>query len=146
MAGVMRRRGKGNGELPMNGRYVGYVDGGDPLHGFLTWIVRDVMKVRESQAACRAFRLSGSNVVYAYQEKFSGAKVICKFYGRRAGEAREGYEGLEPLRRSNLIVSPHRAIRPLGFDCDISGVLGGEYYAGGECRHALGRGTPHQDG
>jgi len=60
----------------MNGRYVGYVDGGDPLHGFLSWIVRDVMRVRESRAAFRAFRLSGSNVVCAYQEKFSGVKVI----------------------------------------------------------------------
>ena len=66
----------------MNGRYVGYVDGGDPLHGFLSRIIRDVMRVRESRAAFRAFRLSGSNVVYAYQEKFSGVKVICKFYGR----------------------------------------------------------------
>ena len=70
----------------MNGRYVGYVDGGDPLHGFLSQIVRDVMRVRESRAAFRAFRLSGSNVVYAYQEKFSGVKVICKFYGPRAGK------------------------------------------------------------
>src|SRR6478735_4831216 len=105
----------------MNGRYVGYVDGDDPLHGFLSWIIRDVMRVRESRAAFRAFRLSGSNVVYAYQEKFSGVKVICKFYGPRFADldkaawmARQEYEGLETLRRYNLIGSPHHVIRPLG--------------------------------
>ena len=80
----------------MNGRYVGYVDGGDPLHGFLSWIIRDVMRVRESRAAFRVFRLSGSNEVYAYQEKFSGVQVICKFYGPLARrKARQEYEGLE---------------------------------------------------
>ena len=65
----------------MNGRYVGYLAGDDPLHGFLSGIIRDHMEVREAHPAFRAFRLCGSNVVYAYQEKFSGVKIICKFYG-----------------------------------------------------------------
>ena len=56
----------------MNGRYVGYLAGDDPLHGFLRRIIRDRMEVREAHPAFRVFRLSGSNVVYAYQEKFSG--------------------------------------------------------------------------
>jgi len=129
----------------MNGRYVGYVDGGDPLHGFLSWIIRDVMRVRESRAAFRAFRLSGSNVVYAYQEKFSGVRVICKFYGPQAAKARQEYEGLETLRRYNLIGSPHHVIRPLGFNRDINGVLAVEYYAGEEFSHAITRATQHQD-
>ena len=67
----------------MNGKYVGYVAGEDPLHGFLSTIMRDRLQVRERQLAFRVFRLSGSNEVYAYQEKFSGTKVICKFYGTR---------------------------------------------------------------
>ena len=65
----------------MSGRYVGYVAGHDPLHGFLSRIVRDLLGVREPRPAFRVFRLSGSNVVYGYEEKFSGVKVICKFYG-----------------------------------------------------------------
>jgi hypothetical protein len=144
MAGVMRRRGTENG-LPVNGRYVGYVDGGDPLHGFLSWIIRDVMSVRESRAAFRAFRLSGSNVVYAYQEKFSGVTVICTFYGPRAGKARQEYEGLETLRRYNLIGSPHHVIRPLGFNRDINGVLAVEYYAGEEFSRAIAHASVHRD-
>ena len=52
------------------------------------------MEVREAQPAFRVFRLSGSNVVYAYQEKFSGTKIICKFYGPRfagTGTRRPGW-------------------------------------------------------
>jgi hypothetical protein len=73
----------------MNGRYVGYVAGDDPLHGFLSRIIRDLMGVREAQPAFRAFRLSGSNVVYAYQEKFSHVKIIwTRPPGRRAKSTR----------------------------------------------------------
>jgi len=136
----------------MNGRYVGYLAGDDPLHGFLSRIIRDLMEVREAHPAFRAFRLSGSNVVYAYQEKFSGTRVICKFYGPRFADldkaawmARQEYEGLETLRRYNLIGSPHHVIRPLGFSRDINGVLAVEYYAGEEFSQAIARATQHRD-
>src|SRR5919204_1008344 len=69
--------------LPMNGRYVGYVEERDPLHEFLSRIIHELMEARQARPAFRAFRLSGSNEVYAYEEKSSGAKVICKFYGAR---------------------------------------------------------------
>jgi len=137
----------------MNGRYVGYVAGDDPLHGFLSRIIRHRLKVREPQPAFRAFQLSGSNVVYAYQEKFSGVKIICKFYGpkfspdldKAAWKARQEYEGLKTLRQYNLIGSPHHVIRPLGFSRDINGVLAVEYYAGEEFSHAIARATQHHD-
>ena len=110
------------------------------------------MEVREAHPAFRVFRLSGSNVVYAYQEKFSGTRIICKFYGPRftdldkaAGKARQEFEGLETLRRYNLIGSPHHVIRPLGFNRDINGVLAVEYYTGEEFSHAIARATQHQD-
>jgi len=132
---------------------MGYVDGDDPLHGFLSRIIRDRMGVREGQPAFRAFRLSGSNVVYAYQEKFSQVKIICKFYGPKFGldldkaawKARQEYEGLRTLRQYNLVGSPHHVIRPLGFSRDINGVLAVEYYAGEEFSHAIARATQHRD-
>ncbi|HEX2820456.1 MAG TPA: phosphotransferase [Streptosporangiaceae bacterium] len=137
----------------MNGKYVGYVAGHDPLHDFLGKIIRDRMDVREPRPAFRAFRLSGSNVVYAYEEKFSGTKIFCKFYGPRfapdwdmaAWKARQEYEGLETLRRYHLIGSPHHVIRPLGFHRDINGVLATEYYAGEEFSQAIARATCHRD-
>src|SRR5689334_24098040 len=137
----------------MNGKYVGYVGGDDPLRGFLSTIARDRLEVREPRLAFRAFRLCGSNEVYAYEEKFSGAKIICKFYGTRfatdldkaAWMARQECEGLETLRRYNLIGSPHHVIRPLGFSRDINGVLAVEYYAGEEFSQAIARATQHRD-
>jgi Ser/Thr protein kinase RdoA (MazF antagonist) len=129
----------------MSGHYVGYVAGHDPLHDFLTGIIRDRMGVREPQPAYRAFRLSGSNEVYAYEEKSSGAKVICKFYGSRFGWARQEYEGLETLRRYKLVGSPHHVIRPLGLSRDINGVLAVEYYSGEQFSHAIARATRHRD-
>jgi Phosphotransferase enzyme family len=129
----------------MSGNYVGYVAGHDPLHDFLTGIIRDRMGVREPQPAYRAFRLSGSNEVYAYEEKSSGVKVICKFYGSRFGWARQEYEGLETLRRYKLVGSPHHVIRPLGLSRDINGVLAVEYYSGEQFSHAIARATRHRD-
>ncbi len=137
----------------MNGRYVGYVAGDDPLHDFLSRIIRDRLQVHEPNPAFRAFRLSGSNVVYAYEEKSSNVKIICKFYGPRFGldldkaawMARQEYEGLKTLRRYNLIGSPHHVIRPLGCSRDINGVLAVEYYCGEEFSHAIARATHHRD-
>jgi len=137
----------------MNGEYVGYLAGEDPLHGFLSEIMRDRLGVCEPQLAFRVFRLSGSNEVYAYEEKFSGAKVIGKFYGTRfgadldraAGMARQEYEGLQTLRRYDLVGSPHHVIRPLGLCRDINAVLAVEYYSGEEFSHAIARATRHRD-
>ena len=137
----------------MNGNYVGYVAGQDPLHGFLSRIIRDRMGVPDPQPAFRAFRLSGSNEVYAYEEKFSGTKIICKFYGPKFGwdrdkaacVARQEYEGLERLRRYHLVGSPHHVIRPLGVSGDINGVLAVEYVSGEEFSHAIARATRYGD-
>ena len=131
----------------MIGRYVGYVSGDDPLHGFLQWIIRDRMGVQEQGPSFRAFSLSGSNEVYAYEEKFSGAKLICKFYGPRYGwdrdkaawMAQREYDALKTLRGYDLKGAPHHVIRPLGVSCYISGALALEYYAGEEFSHAIAR-------
>jgi aminoglycoside phosphotransferase (APT) family kinase protein len=137
----------------MNGSYVGYVADQDPLYDFLSGILRDGIGVREPRPAFRVFRLSGSNEVYAYEEKFSGTKVICKFYGpkfgwdrdRAARMAWQEYERLETLRRYHLVGSPHHVIRPLGVSGDINGVLAVEYYPGEEFSHAIMRATRYGD-
>jgi aminoglycoside phosphotransferase (APT) family kinase protein len=137
----------------MIGRFVGYVTDDDPLHDFLSGIIRELLHVHEPRPAYRAFRLSGSNEVYAYEEKSSGTKIICKFYGTRfwpdldkaASMARREYEGLQMLREYNLIGSPHHVVRPLAFERDINGVLAVEYYAGEEFSHAIARATHHCD-
>jgi aminoglycoside phosphotransferase (APT) family kinase protein len=145
--------GLARGKASMNGKCVGYVAGEDPLHGFLCKIMRDGLGVREPYLAFRVYRLSGSNEVYAYKEKFSSVKVICKFYGTRfrtdldkaASMARQEYDCLETLRRYDLVGSPHHVIRPLGLSRDINGVLAVEYYSGEEFSHAIARATQHRD-
>ena len=59
--------------------------------------------------------------------------------------ARQEYEGLETLRRYNLVGSPHHVIRPLGVSRDINGVLAVEYYPGEEFSQAIARATRHGD-
>jgi hypothetical protein len=135
------------------GQYVGYVPGHDRLHGFLSSILRDQMGIGHADPAFRAFRLHGSNEVYAYEEKHSSARVICKFYGptfgwdrdKAASTAHQEYESLERLRGYDLVGSPHHVIRPLGFDEDINCVLALEYYAGEQLCHAIGRSIRHGD-
>ncbi|MGA9493922.1 MAG: aminoglycoside phosphotransferase, partial [Mycobacterium sp.] len=105
----------------MFGQYVGYVSGDDGMHGFLRRIVREQLGVHERNPAFRAFRLRGSNEVYAYEEKHSRARVICKFYGPRFGwdrdrAARAAYrefDAMQGLRSYDLVGSPHHVVRPL---------------------------------
>lgn len=103
--------------------------------------------------AFRAFRLRGSNEVYAYEEKHSLARVICKFYGpkfgwdrdRAAWTAHQEYECLERLRGYNLVGSPHHVIRPLGIDREINCVLALEFYSGEQFSNAIARSIYHGD-
>ena len=137
----------------MNGTYVGYVAGHDPLHGFLSRITPGSAGGSESHPAFRVFRLSGSNDVYGYEEKSSGTRIICKFYGPRFGAdrgraatmAHQEYESLNTLRGYDLVGSPHHVIRPLGVDRDINGVLAVEYYAGEQFSQAIGAAIRSRD-
>ncbi|BEP12176.1 phosphotransferase [Acidothermaceae bacterium B102] len=137
----------------MIGQYVGYVHGQDRLHGFLSGILWDKLGVRQHRPAYRAFKLNGSNEVYAYEEKHTRARVICKFYGpsfgwdrdKAAWTASQEFESLERLRGYDLVGSPHHVIRPLGFDRDINAVLALEYYAGEQFSEAIRRSIHHRD-
>ena len=44
------------------------------MHGFLSGIVRDQLGIDVHAPAFRAFRLRGSNEVYAYEEKHSSGR------------------------------------------------------------------------
>jgi hypothetical protein len=131
----------------VDGRFVGYVSRHDRMHGFLCRVLPERMGVHQAHPAFRVFRLSGSNEVYGYEEKFSGTKLICKFFGPRFGwdrdraawtAARE-YGSYQTLRRYALVGSPHHVIRPLAFDRDINCVLALEYYGGELLSDAISR-------
>ncbi|MCU1690435.1 MAG: Aminoglycoside phosphotransferase [Jatrophihabitantaceae bacterium] len=129
----------------MSGQYVGYVDGQDPMHSFLARVFRDQIGMRGAHPAFRAFRMTGSNDVYEYEEKSSGTRVVCKFFGPRFGWDRDQaawwagheYDGLETLRRYGLIGSPHHVVRPLGLDPELGCVLAVEHYGGESLSQAI---------
>jgi aminoglycoside phosphotransferase (APT) family kinase protein len=143
----------GVGVAPVAGKYVGHLPQDDRLYGFLSHIISDRLGVRERRPSYRVFRLSGSNEVYAYEERASQARMICKFYGphegwdmdRAAWTASREYESLKTLRGYDFVGSPHHVIRPLGVDRDINCVLAVEYYSGEQFSHAIARSLYHQD-
>jgi aminoglycoside phosphotransferase (APT) family kinase protein len=139
--------------MALMGRYVGYLPRQDRLYDFLRGIIADHMGIGEPNPAFRVFRLSGSNEVYAYEERATRARMICKFYGphfgwdrdKAAWTAHQEFESLKTLRGYNLVGSPHHVIRPLGVNRDINSVLAVEYYEGEQFSHAIARSIHHGD-
>jgi hypothetical protein len=137
----------------MNGEYLGRLSVDDPLHDFLGRIIRDQMRLGNRVTKYRVFRLTGAHEVYGYQEKYSHARVVCKFYGPRfksdpglaALVAQQEHDNLSTLRGYDLVGSPHHVVRPLGTRPDINCVLAVEYYSGEGLSHAIRRATHHQD-
>ena len=131
----------------MKGKFKGYVSRQDPMYDFLWRVISDEFGIRQSRPAFRVFGLSSSNEVYRYDEKYSGARLICKFYGNRFGPdrdkatnlAHQEYRSLETLRDYGLEGSPHHVIRPLAVERDINCVLALEYYDGEQFSHAIAR-------
>ena len=131
----------------MKGEFKGYVSRQDPMYDFLWRVISDQFGIRQSRPAFRVFGLSSSNEVYRYDEKYSGARLICKFYGNRFGAdrdkatnlAHQEYRSLETLRDYGLEGSPHHVIRPLAVERDINCVLALEYYDGEQFSHAIAR-------
>ncbi|UMB70162.1 phosphotransferase [Mycobacterium paraterrae] len=139
----------------MFGKYVGYVSGDDGLHGFLSGIFRHQLGVDVAHPAFRAFRLRASNEVYAYEEKRSRARVVCKFYGPKFGwdrdraerAAHREFDTMQGLRGYNLVGSPHHVVRPLGVDANLNSVLAVEFYAGEQFSNAIKQAiSRHNDG
>jgi Phosphotransferase enzyme family len=137
----------------MDGEYVGRLSADDPLHDFLGRILRDQLRLGDRTPKYRVFRLSGTHEVYGYQDKYSHARIICKFYGSRfksdpglgAIVAQQESDNLDTLRGYNLVGSPHHVVRPLGVRPDINCVLAVEHYSGEILGHAIRRATHHHD-
>jgi hypothetical protein len=137
----------------MDGEYVGRLSANDPLHDFLGRIIRDQMRLGNRAAKFRVFRFTGTHEVYGYREKYSHARIICKFYGPRfksdpglaAIVAQQESDNLDTLRGYDLVGSPHHVVQPLGVRPDINCVLAIEYYSGEELTHAITQATEYHD-
>lgn len=105
--------------------------------------------MRWAAPAFRVYRLVGSTEVYEYEERSSGVRIVCKFYGskfgwdqdRAARAAQAEFDGLETLRGYDLTGSPHYVARPLALSRDLNCVLAVEHYSGELFSDAISRGA-----
>lgn len=63
----------------MGRTYLGRLPEHDPLHGYLRNDIQPQVNGSADNASYRVFRLNGSNDVYLYEERCTGAKVVGKF-------------------------------------------------------------------
>lgn len=134
------------------GRYVGELPEGDPLQVMLGAIATGRLGARE-RAGFSVFALAGTNEIYAYEGRESGARVVCKFFGTRFGgdvptatrAACREQDALRALREVGLCGSPHHVVCPYGFAPDINCVLALEYYEGERLSETIDRAIWHGD-
>jgi aminoglycoside phosphotransferase (APT) family kinase protein len=112
-------------------KYLGELPPGDPLHGFLRYEIQPQLNGSTGPVRYRVFELDGSNDVYLYEEKRSGAKVIGKFFLSARQPDREAaarrlereYHHLELIRGYGLTGWPHYIARPLGRNAGLNQLL-----------------------
>lgn len=123
----------------MTGKYLGHLACDDPLYYYLQHEILPQMAVAEKPARFRVFQLSGYNAVYLYEDKYTGSRVVGKFF-------RSDRKGLEPdkaarllekefyflkhIRDHGLTSYPHYVVRPLGRNHDLNHLLVVEYCEG----------------
>lgn len=118
--------------------YLGHLPEQDPLFHYLKDEIQPKIAVPGRRVKYRVFQLHGSNDVYLYEEKYSGTKVIGKFFlnsivhdpavaNRRL--VRECHN-LARMREFGFDASPHYIARPLGCNPSLNELLVIEYCYG----------------
>ncbi|MHB8174221.1 MAG: aminoglycoside phosphotransferase family protein [Nitrospirota bacterium] len=127
----------------MSSAYLGTLEAADPLYSYL---VKDVMPKVSLQVRNPTFhvsRLSGSNLVYRYQENASKLSLIGKFY--TSSETAKGprligeYHNLRKARALGLTGPPNRVVRPLASKKSLGLGLMEEYVEGRDLDHYIRR-------
>ena len=94
-------------------KYLGHLSKSDNLYNYLKYDIQPQLTHQE-QVEYRVFRLNGSNDVFLYEEKFSGVKLVGKFfYSPLRSNADTAYRHLcREYHHLNLL-------RGLGFDSPV---------------------------
>ena len=118
--------------------YLGHLPTDDPLHGYLRDAIQPQVNGSSDRATYRVFRLNGSHDVYLYEDKYSGARIVGKFFlPRHGGDAEKAaqhltreFQNLCLARDAGLAAWPHYIPRPLGCNYSINDLLVVEYCYG----------------
>lgn len=112
-------------------QYVGHLAGSDPLRHYLQAQILPQLGYSNGHSEFRVFRLGGQHAIYLYEERHSRLRVIGKFFAQpyQPGTAvtqrqmdRE-FENLQLLSGYGLAGYPHKVVRPLGRNAQLSSVL-----------------------
>ena len=119
--------------------YLGHLATSDPLYGYLVEAIFPLLALSSRRPPVwRVFRVSATSAVYLYEDKWSGARVVGKFYARPRGlngsgapqSAAHEYRALDYLRGLGFAAAPDYVVRPLGVNADLGDLLMVEYVAG----------------
>ena len=102
--------------------YLGHLSQSDPLFGYLSADILPQLGIKGTTSDFRVFKIWASNQVYLYEDRFSQARIIAKFFGGisdRSAEAAHGrmereFNNLSHLRSLGFVGYPHYIARPLG--------------------------------
>lgn len=115
-------------------QYIGHLPNHDPLHHYLQYEILPQIGLDNRHARFRVFRMGGSNDVYLYEEKYSNAQVVGKFFvgnGHSGSSIMEQeFHNLHLMRSYGLVGYPHDVVRPLGCNGWLNSVLVEEYCGG----------------
>lgn len=118
--------------------YLGHLAAHDPLHAYLRDAVLPQLGPATREPRWRVFRVSAESDVYLYEDKWSAARLIGKFYARARGlngsnspqSAANEYRNLEYLRSLGFTAMPDYVVRPLGVNPDLGDLLAIEHLEG----------------
>ncbi|MFZ3044750.1 MAG: phosphotransferase [Desulfatirhabdiaceae bacterium] len=122
----------------MSRTYLGRLSEFDPLHGYLQYDIQPQISGSPSNANYRVFRLNGSNDVYLYEDRYTGAKVVGKFFRtarkwdmeKAVAHLTREFDNLCRMRDFGLVGYPHHVVRPLGRNTSLNALLVTEYCEG----------------
>ena len=124
----------------MSKEYVGHLPTHDPFYHYLQYDILPQVGLNNHQPRFRVFRMSSSNDVYLYEEKYTNIQLVGKFFAHNdqsGSQMAEKYQRMEQefhnlhmMRGYGLVGYPHDVVRPLGYNGWLNSVLVEEYHGG----------------
>ncbi len=122
----------------MSRMYIGRLSESDPLHDYLRYDIQPQVADASGNTNYRVFRLNGSNDVYLYEDRHTGAKVVGKFFlssrkrdtEKAVARLTREFDSLCRMREFGLEGYPHHVVRPLGCNSSLNALLITEYCEG----------------
>jgi hypothetical protein len=68
------------GKPIMAKKFIGHLPDNDPLRGYLQYDIQPQISGASDRVKYRVYKMLASNDVYLYEDKFSGTRVVGKFF------------------------------------------------------------------